>query len=95
MDSKPSSWFVEVDSIQQKPVRRRTPRKITKSFIEALREKYLKVQDVKTQGYVIVFHGRPKTENDQAELGYLRNVVSIFSMHKSRIFFLIFNLFIF
>lgn len=76
MDTQPSSWFVGVDDCQQKPVRRRVPRKTTKTFLEALREKYIKVQDVKTQGYVIVFHGRPKTDNNEAELAYLRNVVS-------------------
>ena len=76
MESKPSSWFVGVDDFQPKVARRRAQNKRAKSFIDALREKYLKVQEVKTQGYVIVFHGRPKTDNDPAELGYLRNVVS-------------------
>lgn len=74
MDTQASSWFVEVDDCPKKPVRRRIPKKSTKTFLEALREKYIKVQDVKTQGYVIVFHGRPKTDNDEAELAYLRNV---------------------
>ena len=76
MESKPSSWFVGVDDFQPKVARWRAQNKRAKTFIDALREKYLKVQEVKTQGYVIVFHGRPKTDNDPAELGYLRNVVS-------------------
>lgn len=77
MDTKPSSWFVEVDNCQQQPARRRVRKKSSKTFLEALREKYTTVHDVKTQGYVIVFHGRPKTDNAEAELAYLRNVVRI------------------
>ena len=81
MDTKPSSLFVEVDDCQQKPIRRRVVKESTMTFLQALREKYTTVHDQKTTGYVIVFHGRPKTDNDEAELAYLRNVVSF---HKQK-----------
>ena len=76
MDTKPTSWVIEADNCQPKPVRRREVKKATRTFLEALREKYATVHEQKTTGYVIVFHGRPKTDNSEAELAYLRNVVS-------------------
>ncbi|KAL3892405.1 hypothetical protein ACJMK2_004615 [Sinanodonta woodiana] len=55
--------------------RKRRSRKRTVSFTEALREKYCSNQDVCTQGFVIVFQGRHKANDPDAELGYLQNVV--------------------
>ncbi|KAK3604376.1 hypothetical protein CHS0354_011129 [Potamilus streckersoni] len=55
--------------------RKRRYRKRAISFTEALREKYCSNQEFCTQGFVIVFQGRHKSDDCGAEFGYLQNVV--------------------
>ncbi|KAH3793806.1 hypothetical protein DPMN_147328 [Dreissena polymorpha] len=53
--------------------RKRQSQKKTTTVIEALRQKYCTQHDIETSGVEIVFYAKPKAD-DNAELGYLRNV---------------------
>lgn len=78
MAEQPTSWTIDADPPNEKPAakpKRKIPRPSEKTFVERLKEKYCGEQATRGHGYVIVFHGKPKSD-DGAELGYLKNVVS-------------------
>ena len=77
MAEKATAWVFGADDETsganiKKPARRPVKER---TFVSALRAKYCTVHDIQTKGVEIVFHAKPKSADDDAELSYLRNVV--------------------
>ena len=80
MAEKATAWVFgaddETSTVSIKKPARRPVKPKERTFVSALRTKYCTVHDIQTKGVEIRFHAKPKTADDDAELSYLRNVVS-------------------
>jgi len=81
MASKGESFVVDLGISDDKPKKRKIPRKHLQTLVQVLKRKYCTDPENfrPSANFTIVFHGKPKSSGD-AELDYLRNMVGHFCL---------------